>query len=317
VTPGPTADTRIPLGRSGLDVAPLGWGTWRLAGADPVSARERLETALEIGGTLIDTADVYGYQRGTGFGDAESALGAVLREAPGLRQRMVLATKAGIVPRTPYNSTLAYLVEACEASLKRLGVVCIDLWQIHRPDLLAHPAEVAAAFERLRRDGKILAAGVSNYSAAQFEALRAHLKFDIASVQNEFSPLAIDTLTDGTMDAAMRYGTAVLAWSPLAQGVLAAPAGSESARAAAVIAALDAVAHRAGVPRTAVAYAWIMAHPARPVPLIGQPKPGTHPRRPHCLCGKADARGVVPDPGCLARHPAAVSCAAPAWRCAE
>jgi predicted oxidoreductase len=197
----------------------------------------------------------------------------VLREAPGLRQRMVLASKAGIVPRTPYNSTLPYLVEACEASLQRLGVERIDLWQIHRPDLLTHPAEVAAAFERLRRDGKILAAGVSNYSAAQFEALRAHLGFDLAAVQNEFSPLAIDTLTDGAMDAAMRCGTAVLAWSPLAQGTLAAAAEGEDARATAVIVALDAVARRAGVTRIAVAYAWIMAHPARPVPLIGSQNP--------------------------------------------
>jgi aryl-alcohol dehydrogenase-like predicted oxidoreductase len=60
VTLGPTPDSRIPLGRSGLEVGPLGWGTWRLAGADPVSVRARLEAALEISGTLIDTADVYG-----------------------------------------------------------------------------------------------------------------------------------------------------------------------------------------------------------------------------------------------------------------
>lgn len=275
MTLGPTPDTRLPLGRSGLEVAPLGWGTWRLAGADAASARVRLEAALEVSGTLIDSADVYGYRRGTGFGEAERILGAVLREAPALRARMVLATKAGIAPRTPYNSTLTYLLQACEASLRRLGVECIDLWQIHRPDLLAHPGEVARAFERLHRDGKIRAAGVSNYSAAQFEALRGQLGFELASVQNEFSPLATGALTDGTMDAALQYGTAVLAWSPLAQGALAAEpqSGGERARAAAVIAALDAVASRAGVHRTAVAYAWIMAHPARPIPLVGSQDP--------------------------------------------
>jgi predicted oxidoreductase len=268
---GPTAETRIPLGASGLEVAPLGWGMWRLAAAAEASPRARVEAALEIGCTLFDTADVYGYHQGSGFGDAERMLGAVLREAPALRERMVLATKAGIAPPTPYNSSAHYLIEACEASLSRLGVERIDLLQIHRPDLLAHPQEVAQAFERLRQAGKIRAAGVSNFSAAQFESLRHYLPFELATVQNEFSPLAIEPLTDATLDTAMRWGTAVLAWSPLGQGRLAARSGEASAdaRTDAVIAALDAVALRAGTARTAVAYAWIMAHPARPIPLIG------------------------------------------------
>ena len=94
-------------------------------------------------------------------------------------------------------------------------------------------------------------------------------------MQNEFSPLAIEPLVDATLDGAMRRGMAVLAWSPLGQGRLAASPGesADSARADAVIAALDAVAGRAGTPRTAVAYAWIMAHPSRPIPLIGSQNP--------------------------------------------
>jgi predicted oxidoreductase len=189
---------------------------------------------------------------------------------------MVLATKAGITPPVPYDSSADYLVEACEASLRRLGVEYVDLFQIHRPDLLAHPAEVSQALERLRRTGKILEAGVSNYSAAQFDALAAHLPFALASVQNELSPLAIEGLGDGTLDAAMRRrGTAVIAWSPLGQGRLGAQHGAlaDSARTDRVIAALDAIARRDGTPRTAVAYAWVMAHPARPIPLIGSQSP--------------------------------------------
>ena len=272
---GPSADARIPLGNSGLSVAPLGWGMWRLGEPGEASPRERVEAALEAGCTLFDTADVYGYRPGSGFGTAESLLGAVLREAPQLRARMVLATKAGIVPPVPYDSSAEHLLAACDASLQRLGVECIDLYQIHRPDLLAHPSEVAQALERLRRAGKIRAAGVSNYSAPQFEALAAHLPFALASVQNEFSPLAIEGLDDGTLDAAMRRGTAVIAWSPLAQGRLATAAGelSDSPRTDRVIAALEAIARRDGTSRTAVAYAWVMAHPARPVPLIGSQNP--------------------------------------------
>jgi len=269
------AAARVALGRSGIEVAPLGWGMWRFAGADVATALRRIEAALEIGCTLFDTADIYGYGTAEGFGGAERLLGLVLRSTPGLRQRMVLATKAGIFPPLPYNSSAAYLVQACEKSLQRLGVECIDLFQIHRPDLLAHPAEVAAALAQLRQSGKIRAAGVSNYSAAQLDALCQHLPFPLASIQPEFSPLAIEPLTDGVLDAAMRLGVAVLAWSPLGQGRLGAASSDQAGdvRAAAVIGALERVALRAGVPRSAVAYAWVMAHPSRPIPLIGSQNP--------------------------------------------
>lgn len=267
-----TPTTRIPLGDSGLAVAPLGWGMWRFAGADLARARELIETALEVGCTLFDTADVYG-QGTAGFGAAEQLLGAVLRQAPGLRSRLVLATKAGVRPPVPYEASAAYLASACEASLRRLGVERVELFQVHRPDLLAHPAEVAQALERLRASGKIAAAGVSNYSAPQVEALCAYLPFKLASLQPEFSPLAIEPLTDGVLDLALRRGLGVLAWSPLAQGRLGDGAAPGSAREREVCAALDAVARRANVARSAVAYAWIMAHPARPVPLIGTQNP--------------------------------------------
>jgi len=215
-----TAATRVPLGRSGLEVAPLGWGMWRFAGADSAAAQQRIEAALDIGCTLFDTADIYGYSTPEGFGGAELLLGRVLRAAPALRQRMVLATKGGIFPPLPYDSSANYLAQACEKSLQRLGIDCIDLYQIHRPDLLTHPHEVAETLERLRLAGKIRAAGVSNYSAAQLDALCACMPFPLASIQPEFSPLVIELLSDGVLDAAMRHGIAVLAWSPLAQGRL-------------------------------------------------------------------------------------------------
>jgi predicted oxidoreductase len=275
------AAARIPLGQSGLEVAPMGWGMWRFAGADPDTAQRRIEAALEIGCTLFDTADIYGYSTPAGFGGAEELLGRVLRNAPSLRSRMVLASKGGIFPPLPYDSSAAYLVQACEKSLQRMGVDCIDLWQIHRPDMLTHPAEVAGAFDRLRQAGKIRAAGVSNYSAAQIDALCEHMPFPLASIQPEFSALAIEPLTDGVLDAAMRRGLAVLAWSPLGQGRLGTGAGgdpeAQSAtpidRPAAVRAVLDRVGARASVPRTAVAYAWVMTHPSRAVPLIGSQNP--------------------------------------------
>src|SRR5947208_13891233 len=88
----PSAETRIPLGKSGLAVAPLGWGMWRFGGGDRASARRRVETALEIGCTLFDTADIYGYGGERGLGGAESPPGAVPPEAPHRRERVAAAT---------------------------------------------------------------------------------------------------------------------------------------------------------------------------------------------------------------------------------
>ena len=270
---GNVADSSlIPLGRSGLAVAPLGWGMWRFAGAELSEAQARVEAALECGCTLFDTADVYGLGTPAGFGGAEALFGKVLAAAPALRERIVLATKAGIEPGVPYNSSSRYLIEACEASLRRLRVEHIDLLQVHRPDLLAHPEVVAQAFERLQHAGKIRAVGVSNYSASQTRALLGHLTIPLATLQPEFSPLALEPLTDGVLDLALERGIAVLAWSPLAQGRLAHPGAD--ARVQRVIDALDEVAARVGATRSAVACAWVMMHPSRPVPLLGAQSSG-------------------------------------------
>lgn len=267
----PTTIVTRPLGRSGLRVSALGWGMWRLTGVDPAEAGRRVEAALAIGCTLFDTADIYGLGTPEGFGGAEELFGKVLRRLPGLRDRIVLATKAGIEPGVPYNSRAGYLVAACEASLRRLGVTHVDLLQVHRPDLLAHPAEVASAFATLHRQGKIRAAGVSNYTASQTRALLAHLDLPLASLQPEFSPLAIEPLTDGILDLAVEQGIAVLAWSPFARGALAGAGGDERARR--VIIELDAIAHHHGIGRAAAAYAWVMAHPSGAVPLVGSQSP--------------------------------------------
>lgn len=257
----------VQAGQSNLSLSRLGWGMWRLKGGDPRAALALAEAALDAGMTLFDTADIYGPDNGEPFGAAEALFGEALALAPNLRSRITLASKGGIVMGVPYDSSAGYLVAACEASLKRLRTDVIDLYQIHRPDLLAHPAEVAAALDRLRRDGKIREAGVSNHTPAQTAALEAHLPFKLASIQPEFSALAIGALEDGTLDQAMARGLAVLAWSPLAQGRLASP--PDDPRARRVVAALDAIAAAQGVDRTAVALAWVLAHPSRPIAIVG------------------------------------------------
>ncbi len=256
-------------------VSPLAWGMWRFAGDDVGAARRLVEAALAAGINFLDTADIYGPDNDEPFGASELLLGRVLAEAPQLRDQMVLASKGGISMGVPYDSSPAYLRAAVEASLSRLGVERIDLWQIHRPDMLAHPAETAATLDALVGEGKIGAVGVSNHSVAQTRALAAHLKCGIVSTQPEFSALALAPLSDGTMDMALETGMAVMAWSPLGQGRLGSGdprpgrMQAEDARRLKVVAALAAQAEACGVSVQAAAYAWIMAHPARPIPIVG------------------------------------------------
>ncbi len=259
-----------PLGKSGVLVSSLAWGMWRFAGEDVRAARERVEAAFAAGVTLFDTADIYGPDNGEAFGSAETLLGQVFAEAPGLRERMVLATKGGIRMGVPYDSSAAYLEEAIDASLKRLGTERVELWQIHRPDLLAHPQEVARALEKAHDAGKVATLGVSNFTAAQTAALAHFLTVPLVSHQPEFSPLATAPLFDGVMDQAMTHGMAVLAWSPLGGGRLGKPSDERTKKIAAL---LDTKAEEAGVDRAAAAYSWIMTHPARPIPIVGTQDP--------------------------------------------
>ncbi|MEM9515091.1 MAG: aldo/keto reductase [Actinomycetota bacterium] len=252
------------------EVGPLAFGLWRYTDADTATAERVLEIALGAGMRLIDNADVYGLDwGGTGFGRVEEILGDVLRATPSLRDEMVLATKGGITPPVPYDSSPAHLRSACEASLRRMHTEIIDLYQIHRPDMLTHPAEVAATLTALRDEGKIREVGVSNHTPAQVAALAAHLPFPILTNQPEYSALHLDPLRDGTFDDCMRLGVTPLVWSPLAGGRLATGDGVSSE----LLAVLDGLAEREGVDRGTIALAFALAHPSRPVAIVGSQRP--------------------------------------------
>ncbi|WP_343614187.1 aldo/keto reductase [Novosphingobium sp.] len=261
-----------PLGDSGLAISPIAWGMWRLTegGTTAEQAARRVHAALDAGITLLDTADIYGFNGQSGFGDAESLLGEVLRAEPALRQRMVLASKGGIRPPLPYDQSPAYLAEAIDTSLTRLGVETIDLWQVHRPDILAHPQEVARALDDAVAAGKIRALGVSNFTVAQTAALNHFLGTKLVATQPEISPLRLTCIENGELDQAMMLGLTPLAWSPLGGGRLADP---QTPREQAVAAALDVVARDQGVSRMAAAYGWLMAHPSGIVPIVGSQNP--------------------------------------------
>ena len=247
-------------------VGPIAYGQWRYTTDDVAAAQQLLEVALDAGMNLIDTADVYGLDwGGNGFGSVEERLGRVLAAAPGLRDRMVLATKGGIVPPVPYDSSSTRLREACDDSLRRLGVDTIDLYQIHRPDMYAHPADVAATLTELRDAGKIREVGVSNHTPAQVAALQAHLPFPLVANQPEYSAVHLDPMRDGTFDQCMQLGIVPLAWSPLAGGALATGDGVRPE----LLAVIDDLARREGCDRATIALAFVLAHPSAPVAIIG------------------------------------------------
>lgn len=256
------------LGSSGIEISSIAWGMWRLAedGRTVSEAARLVHAALDAGITFLDTADIYGFDGTHGFGDAEAMLGEVLAAEPALRDRMVLATKGGIRPPLPYDQSKAYLAEAIDASLRRLKVDSVDLWQVHRPDILAHPQEVARALDDAVAAGKIRTIGVSNFTIHQTAALQQFLDNKLVTTQPEISPLRITCFENGELDQAMMLGLVPMAWSPLGGGRLAHP---EAPRDKAVAEALGKVATEQDVSLTVAAYAWLMAHPAGIVPIIG------------------------------------------------
>ncbi|MBK87475.1 MAG: aldo/keto reductase [Gammaproteobacteria bacterium] len=255
--------TQRALGNN-VRISPLGYGCWRLVNMPMTEARERIEHVLAHGMNLIDTADVYGLDwGGTAFGSAEELLGEVLKDAPGLRDQMVLASKGGIIPGVPYDS--ANLEQACNDSLRRLGVECLDLYQIHRPDMLTHPEETARVLQRLKDSGKVRAFGVSNYTTDQTSALMAYLPGEIISQQLQYSALHLDPLFDGTFDQCMQHQQTLLVWSPLAGGRL----GDPSTMPDGLVSVLQTLAEREGVDLPTIGLAFVLAHPARPVALLG------------------------------------------------
>lgn len=268
--PLPPASRR--LGPDGPAISPIAWGMWRLAegGRSAADAARLVHAALDAGITLLDTADIYGFDGSGGFGDAEKLLGEVLAAEPALRSRFVLSSKGGIMPPLPYDQSADYLARAIDASLKRMRVEIIDLWHIHRPDLLAHPQEVARALDAAVQAGKVGALAVSNFTVHQTAALQQFLTHKLVANQPEISPLAIAAFEDGTLDQAMMLGLVPLAWSPLGGGRLANP---QTPRDKAVAAELDRVGAEQGVSRSAAAYGWLMAHPAGIVPIIGSQQP--------------------------------------------
>ncbi len=266
---------RLKLTKIGPEFSRLAYGTWRLLDT-PTTAQEinrRLHACFDLGITTIDTAEIYGRY------EVEERLGAALALSPGLRDKLELVTKAGIyVPcsqhperRTAhYDATAARLIQSLEKSLRLLGTDHVELLLIHRPDWLTPAGDTAAGLNQLLRSGKIRAAGVSNYNDAQFDLLNGLMVQPLATNQIEFHLLRPEPITDGTLLQCEKFGVSPMAWSPLSGGRLF--DSNHPAAQRLTVAAQKMSPRYQGASLEQLAYAWILAHPSQPLPVIGTNK---------------------------------------------
>ncbi|RJQ51295.1 MAG: aldo/keto reductase [Desulfobacteraceae bacterium] len=206
------------LGTSGIEVSEIGFGTNYIGGhnlyekVDEEEGVRLVRRAVDLGITLIDTADVYG------MGRSEELVGKALK---GRRESVVLATKGGIrfdgKSRAGVSNDPAYLREALAASLKRLGTDHIDLYYIHRPDGKTPPEEAFGALMRFKEEGLIRAAGVSNFELSD---IRSALKSGpVDAVQSRYNLLQREVEAE-ILPFCSERGIGFIPWGPLAFGLL-------------------------------------------------------------------------------------------------
>lgn len=279
----------IRIGTSPLIASRLAYGCWRVAGswipaevtAESLAAgRLAIRAAYEAGYTLFDLADIYCRGR------CEELFGETLREVSGMRERVLVATKCGIrragdpdahAPQR-WDFSGDYIVQACEASLRRMRIEAIDLLMLHRPDYLADPHEIAGAFLQLHDAGKVRCFGVSNFRPSLVSALQAACPLPLVVNQVEISLAQRAAFEDGTLDQCLEKSMTPMAWSPLGGGLLGDGAKKvlswqQGYRTDEIVKVLDAIAQARGVSRSVIAYAWLLNHPSRIQPIVGSNDP--------------------------------------------
>jgi len=276
---------------------PMSWG-YSVDEADDGQIRETLHRAIELGVTLLDTADVYGP-----FTNEEIIGRFVVAE--GLRDRVQIATKVGLTPidTTTYgrDGSPEHVRSACDASLRRLGVEEIDLYQLHRIDPQVPVEETWGAMADLVAAGKVRYLGMSEVSVEEVQ--RAATVHPVATVQCEVSIWTRDNIDNGVVGYCEESGIGILAYSPLGRGFLtgsltadqikegdfrsANPRFTTEAMQAntAIVDGVKAIAERRGATSAQIALAWVLAQGEHVVPI-----PGT--KRPHWVEQNAAAVGV-------------------------
>lgn len=251
-----------------LSLSRIVYGMWRIADdtdTSPKHVEAKINACLEQGITSFDQADIYG-----GYA-AEAVLGEALKASPSLRSQMQIVTKCDIVapmgkyasaPVKHYDTSATHINASVESSLNYMATDYIDLLLIHRPDPFMDHVETGAAMDALVASGKVGNIGVSNFKPWDWELLQSGMKSQLVTNQIELSLGAIEGLTNGDVAFHQKNANPIMAWSPLGGGALMTQA-SEAAT------LLSEIAEENGVDRASVAVAWLLAHPAKILPVMG------------------------------------------------
>lgn len=269
---------KITLGTSNLMVPAIAVGCMRLTNLSQNEAENYVLSCVEQGADFFDHADIYG------GGACEEIFGKVLKNHPGLREKIFVQSKCGIIPEKMYDLSAEYILASVDGILKRLQTDHLDMLLLHRPDALVEPEEVAEAFELLQSQGKVLHFGVSNQNPMQMELLKKYLKQPLLANQLQFSVpvsnmvaagMEVNMTSPGSVDhdgSVLDYcrlnNITIQAWSPFQmpewRGVF---LGSPDYRE--LNETLKDIADEYGVTPTAIATAWIMRHPAQMQMIAG------------------------------------------------
>lgn len=252
-----------------LSLSRIVYGMWRLDEDDDTSAAHieaKVEACLDQGITTIDQADIYGGYM------SEELFGAALKAAPALRDRIEIVTKCDIVAPAGrhsaarvkhYDTSRAHIHASVDMSLKLMHTDHVDLLLIHRPDPFMDPEETGRALDDLVASGKVRAVGVSNFKLHDWTLLQSAMETPLCTNQIEISLLTHAPFTNGDIAFLQERGVAPMAWSPLSGG------GLFGSAVGTLNAAIDTVAEAHEVDRAAVAIAWLLAHPAKILPVMG------------------------------------------------
>ena len=253
---------------SDLNLSRLVYGMWRIGDDADTSVshvQAKIESCLSQGITTMDQADIYG-----GY-EAEEIMGKAMR-GTGLRDQIEIVTKCDIVAPAGryaearvkyYDTSRAHIIASVEHSLRLMETDRIDVLLIHRPDPFMDAAETGAALDEVVASGKVRAVGVSNFKLHDWTLLQSNMSTPLATNQIELSLLANNGFTNGDVAYLQERKIAPMAWSPLAGGSLFSQENS------ALLDALKVIGAAQGVDETAVAVAWLLAHPAKIMPVMG------------------------------------------------
>jgi len=249
-----------------LSLSRIVYGMWRLGDVDdtsPKAVQAKIEACLEQGITTMDQADIYGGYM------AEEIMGAGLTRS--LKDQIEVVTKCDIVapagrysdaPGKYYDTSRAHILASVDHSLRLMGLDKIDVLLVHRPDPLMDHHETGAALDEVIASGKVRAVGVSNFKLHDWTLLQSGMKNRLVTNQIEMSLTAHDALTNGDIAYLQERSVPPMAWSPLGGGALMTENTPLTAK-------MDEVASANSVDRGAVAVAWLLAHPARIMPVMG------------------------------------------------